>query len=135
VTALDTSVCIPALISWHEHHELCRREAGGARIPAHALTEAYAVLTRLPTPHRLSGRTAVDLLAGWFGPADVLTPPARLHRTLLPSLAASGIEGGATYDALVGLTARHHGETLLTRDRRAGQTYELLGVSFRLIDG
>jgi hypothetical protein len=93
------------------------------------------VLTRLPTPHRLSGSTAVDLLAGWFGPGDVLTAPARLQRTLLPSLAASGIEGGATYDTLIGLTAHHHGETLLTRDRRAGRTYELLGVSFRLIDG
>ena len=45
-----------------------------------------------------------------------------------------GIAGGAIYDALVGATARAHGLLLLSRDRRAKPTYDLLGVSVRLID-
>ena len=134
MTALDTSVCIPALVSWHQRHEVSRQAARGARIPAHALTESYAVLTRLPSPHRLDGDVAVKLLAGWFGAKDILPSPASLQRGLVASLASLGIEGGATYDALVGLTAHHHGELLLTRDRRACQTYEALGVAFRLLD-
>ncbi|MEZ5295315.1 MAG: PIN domain-containing protein [Ilumatobacteraceae bacterium] len=36
--------------------------------------------------------------------------------------------GGSTYDALIGATAAHHGASLLTRDERAVETYERLGV-------
>jgi predicted nucleic acid-binding protein len=52
--------------------------------------------------------------------------------TLLPVLAAHGIRGGAVYDALVGATARHHGRSLITRDRRARTTYDAVGVSYSL---
>ncbi len=49
-------------------------------------------------------------------------------RDLRPSLADSQIIGGATYDALIGLTARESGAELLSCDRRAAVTYEALGV-------
>lgn len=49
-------------------------------------------------------------------------------RDLLPSLADSDILGGATYDALIGLTARESGTELLSCDRRAAVTYEAVGV-------
>lgn len=129
MTAVDTSVVVPALLGWHEHHERCREAAAGARIPSHALVESYSVMTRLPSPHRIDGETAQRLLAGWFGPSDVLLAPARVQRDLVRRAAAAAIEGGSVYDGLVGLTARAHGHTLLTRDLRAARTYAELGIA------
>ena len=64
---------IAAVCSWHEHHEPAAREierrlASRAKmiIAAPALVEAYAVLTRLPSPHRLSPATALTLLENNF---------------------------------------------------------------------
>jgi predicted nucleic acid-binding protein len=42
--------------------------------------------------------------------------------------------GGAVYDALVALTAKRAGATLVTADRRAASIYELVGVSFRRLE-
>jgi predicted nucleic acid-binding protein len=134
VTALDTSVCVPALVSWHEHHQACRQAAVGARVPAHVLVESFSVLTRLPAPHRLTGDVARRLLSGRFTSSEVLTESAALQRSIVDRLARLGVEGGAVYDALVGLTAAQHAEVLLTRDRRATRTYELVGATFRLVE-
>jgi hypothetical protein len=42
--------------------------------------------------------------------------------------------GGAVYNGLVGVTAAaHHGHRLLTRDRRAHTTYDVLGVASVLV--
>jgi predicted nucleic acid-binding protein len=88
------------------------------------------VLTRLPPSLRLSGRAAWDYLTRRFEwPPFVL--PADAHNGLLEGAAAEGIVGGAVYDALVGATAREAGATLLTLDRRATTTYEVVGVDFR----
>lgn len=38
------------------------------------------------------------------------------------------------YDALVGEAARVNGRTLVTRDRRATATYDLLGVTYVVLD-
>jgi predicted nucleic acid-binding protein len=38
------------------------------------------------------------------------------------------------YDALVGAAAVQHGLSLMTRDRRAADTYRRLGVTFLLVD-
>jgi len=53
---------------------------------------------------------------------------------LLARLGALGVAGGAVYDALVGAAAVEHGLTLLTRDRRAADTYRRIGVKFMLLD-
>ena len=132
--ALDTSVVVPALCGWHEAHPAARVAAAGASIPAHALLESYSVLTRLPAPHRLRAEVAESLLSAWFPPARVLVPPAALQRTLLSRLVRAGIDGGAAYDAIVGLTAAGHGASLLTRDRRALLTYEGLDVTATLLE-
>lgn len=134
MSALDTSVAIPAVVSWHEDHDRCRTAARGALIPAHALAEAYAVLTRLPSPHRLDAGIAADVLSAWFPERSVLAAPARLQRHLVGRLAPAQLSGGATYDALVALTAAEHDQLLLTRDRRAIRTYEALGVDFELLE-
>ena len=73
VCALDTSCLIAAVCGWHEQHRVAAAEIGrrldrGERlsVAAHALTEAYAVLTRLPAPHRLSPADAWELLRANF---------------------------------------------------------------------
>ena len=55
----------------------------------------------------------------WFH-AGVLPVPARQFRM--------DIAGGAVYDALVALAAVEHKVALATRDARARDTYETLGV-------
>jgi predicted nucleic acid-binding protein len=52
---------------------------------------------------------------------------------LLDVAAAERIAGGALYDAVVAATAREAGATLITLDRRAVPTYQLLGVGYRLV--
>lgn len=91
------------------------------------------MLTRLPAPHRLDGRVANELLWARFSSKDVLVASARRQRSIVGELADLGLEGGAVYDGYIALTAAEHDETLLSRDRRAVRTYELLGVPFELI--
>jgi predicted nucleic acid-binding protein len=87
----DTSCMIAAVCSWHEHHEAAadeieRRLAGRAKmiVAAPALVEVYAVLTRLPSPHRLSPQTAVSLLENNFLKlGTVVALNARSYQTLL----------------------------------------------------
>jgi predicted nucleic acid-binding protein len=133
VTAVDTSVAVAALASWHEAHESARRAAANALIPAHARIETYSVLTRLPPPHRLSGDAVAELVSAWFPPTETLAPSPRLSRGIVERCAALGLSGGAVYDALVGLTAAEAGETLLTRDDRAARTYTALDVAFETL--
>lgn len=133
MTAIDTSVCVPALASWHEQHDTCRRAAAGASIPGHALLETYSVLTRMPAPLRLPAETAHALLHRWFPRDRVLAAPAALQREGLEHLYAAGISGGAVYDGLIALIVKDHGDRLMTFDQRAVRTYEALGVDFELI--
>lgn len=133
MNALDTSVVVAAVLSWHEAHEAARRAAIGAGLAAHALLESYSVLTRLPAPHRLAPEVAGALLAGWFPPERVLVPAPAVMRSIVPRLAEAGIGGGAVYDALIGLTAAEHGAELRTRDHRAAATYDALSVPYRLV--
>ena len=67
--ALDTSCMVAAVCGWHVQHaaaaaEIERRLDRGERmvIAAHAVAEAYAVLTRLPAPHRLAPADAWTLV-------------------------------------------------------------------------
>ncbi len=129
--AVDTSVAVALLLAWHEAHDATRREVGPASIPAHALTETYAVLTRLP--RSLSPTDAATLLAEAFPTSTVLSPPPGLQRSFPSRCASLGIAGGATYDAVIAFTASHHGATLVTRDRRAVSVYERAGVEFMLL--
>lgn len=134
MTAVDTSVVVPALLGWHEHHDACRQAARGTAIPAHALLESYSVMTRLPSPHRLAAAVAAELLRSWFTGPGVLIAPARLQREVVERVSGSGHEGGSVYDALVGLTAAAAGHTLLTRDHRALRLYDDLGIAVELVE-
>lgn len=133
MSAVDSSIVVAALVQWHEGHEAAREQAHGQLVPAHAYLESYAVLTRLPGPGRLAARTARELLAAWFPPAHVIPPPTDAIAGFVERMAASQVVGGASYDALIALTAAAHGQELRTRDRRAERTYQRLGVTYRLV--
>lgn len=131
--ALDTSVVVPALLTWHEHHDRCQDAAVDAHVPAHVVLEAYSVMTRLPAPHRISSQDAWQVLGSRFSHDDVLPASDDLQRRVVTMVSAVGVDGGATYDAVIGLTAAEHGATLLSRDVRASRIYEVLGVDHRLL--
>ncbi len=132
--AVDTSVVVAGVSSWHVAHAVGRSLlVGHPRLPAHCSVEVFSVLTRLPPPHRVGAEDAWLLLAAAF-PAPYLTLPASEHRRLLQRAAAAGVRGGAVYDALVGATAARAGATLVTRDRRAATTYERMGVTFEVAE-
>lgn len=131
--APDTSVLVAGFATWHEAHTVAVRALNrGVRLIAHATVETYSVLTRLPPPHRVAAVTARAYLAD-VASGDYLTLDARSYRELIDELAERNVVGGAAYDALVGLTAKATGARLLTRDRRAVNTYERFGVDFELI--
>ncbi len=70
---------------------------------AHALAEAYAVLTRLPAPHRLAPADALAILEGNFPQAArVVALDVEGYRSVLRRAGKTGISGGRTYDALIG---------------------------------
>jgi predicted nucleic acid-binding protein len=131
--AVDTSVVVAAFASWHEGHraalECLRRDP---RLPAHVVLETFSVITRLPAPHRAPGGLVAEFLRRRFR-LPVLTLPPKTHLRLVEQAAAAGLAGGAIYDALIAATASHAGATLLSRDRRAAATYEMLGADYELV--
>lgn len=130
----DSSVAVAAALPWHGSHAaaVAALPSEPTRLIAHVGLETYSVLTRLPPAHRVQPVVAREFIAQAFsGPA--LTLSADGHRHLLDVAAHARITGGAVYDALVGLTAREAGATLLTLDRRAVRLYELLLVEHRLV--
>jgi len=128
ITALDSSVIIAGLLAWHEAHDRTLRSlvqarsgaAAGLVVPAPALVEAYAVMTRLPAPHRIAPGDALELLAGSF---ECASKVVSLNETetwrFLHDAASEEIAGGRSYDALILRCARKaRATTLLTLDRR-----------------
>jgi predicted nucleic acid-binding protein len=130
---------IAAVCSWHEHHEAAANEienrlAGRARmmVAAPALIEAYAVLTRLPPPHRLSPQTALTLLENNFlklGTVIALNPKS--YQTLLLGAPKNNVAGGRMYDAVIGACAEQaKAATVLTFNAgdfaALGQRYDIV---------
>lgn len=131
--AIDTSVAVPYLLRAHEHHDAVRQyvRRHDPRLTSHSLAETYSVLTRLPGDARLTASDAMRLIEANF--PQVITLPAQVARRLHVVLAESGIAGGAVYDAVVALAARHHRLPLVTRDARAASTYGALAVPVEVL--
>ncbi len=134
VVLLDTSVSLPYLVEDHEAHGSVSGRLVNARLGLSGLAafETLSVLTRLPVALRVTPQQAADLLARSF-PESVALPVDEAMR-LLAELGRHGIAGGKVYDALVGVAARAAGRLLLSRDRRALETYLRLGVEVELLE-
>jgi predicted nucleic acid-binding protein len=123
----DSSCLIAAVCAWHEHHQAAvdavesRRGAGLALVlAAHALAETYAVLTRLPPPHRLAPADAGALIEQNFVRGTKLVAlPGTTYASIVRRLARAGMGGGRTYDAIIAESARRgRAATLLTFNPR-----------------
>jgi len=135
VIAVDTSVVIAAFATWHESHAVALAVVTKQpSLPAPAALETYAVLTRLPPPHRVGGALVAEYLEATFGERQ-LALSADYPRRLLPELVRLEIAGGASYDAVIAINAREHEAELVTLDARARRTYDLVGVRAHLISG
>ena len=131
---VDTSLAVALVVADHEHHRAAV-DAVGSRtlgLAGHAAFETFSILTRLPPPARRSPGTVARLIAHNFPTTRFLSD--RASSELLARLGALGIAGGSVYDALVGAAVIEHGLTLMTRDRRAADTYRRLDVEFVLVD-
>jgi predicted nucleic acid-binding protein len=113
---LDTSCLVAAVCGWHQDHETTRREierreAAGDTVvlSAHSLAEAYAVLTRLPEPHRMRPQDALAVLEANWAQARTVALTALDYRSTLKRCGDVGIGGGAVYDALIAACARKAG--------------------------
>lgn len=130
--APDSSVLVPALLAPHPLHALARSAMSRAvAVPSHVLLESFSVLTRLPVPYRISARDAAAALSALALPVLAVDGAAQL--SLVRSAGDLGLNGGAIHDALVALTAREHGLTLVTADRRAVRAYAALDVRYELV--
>ena len=117
---LDTSCLVAATCVWHEHHnatfeafERSRTRGDEVVQVAHALAEAYAVLTRLPSPHRLSSQDAFTVLESNWGKSQTVALSARDYWKLLRRASESDVTGGLFYDAVIAASARKAGASRL----------------------
>jgi len=110
---LDANCLVAAALTQHEHHratvaDLSRRRAAGHTLvmAAHAVLEAYAVLTRLPPPHRLSSADALAVLDRNWGESESIALTAAETWRALRELAGTGVSGGRIYDGCIAASAR-----------------------------
>jgi predicted nucleic acid-binding protein len=118
----DPSCLVAAVCAWHEHHEATAvdlerrsRQRETLVMAAPVLLEAYAVLTRLPPPHRLRPPDALAVLDGSFGSAEVVVVPPDRTWALLRDLPGRGVAGGGSSDAMIVACAEEAGaDAILT---------------------
>jgi predicted nucleic acid-binding protein len=119
-------VIISGLLSWHENHKAASAaltdlfEGGDAVVlPLHSLVEAYAVMTRLPPPHRLGAKEALDVLEGSLrSRSNLVGLAAKEGWDFLRELSRRNLVGGTSYDSLILASARKGGaQRLLTFNR------------------
>jgi predicted nucleic acid-binding protein len=123
--AADSTVLVAALIAWHERHRAASAaiEAALARktlvIPAPALLETYAILTRLPAQHRLPHADAFHLLRSSYATARVAASKSRDAWSALRRWSVAGIGGTDAHDMQILEIAREAGAKTLLTFRRA----------------
>jgi len=123
---LDSSCLVAAALPQHEHHsatlaDLARRRTAGDEfvMATHAVLEAFAVLTRLPPPHRLAPTDALTLLDRNWGRTATQALTAADTWRLVRSQGAAGTAGGRIYDAAIAASATKAGaEAILTWNLR-----------------
>ncbi len=130
--AVDASFAVAYLDASHTAHADCvaALDQTRAALAGHAAFETFSVLTRHPGRAGIPPIDVIEALTAAFPHSCRLD--AKQQGALLHKLATSGVNGGMTYDALVGEAARVNNRILFTRDRRAIATYTFLGVRYEL---
>ena len=135
---LDTSCMVAAVCAWHEHHaaataELVARLGRSERlvVAGPALVETYAVLTRLPPPHRLSASDAYTLIAANFVEGrEVVALDGHDYHGVIELASLGGTAGGQVYDAVLAACARRAGvDAFLTFNARHFDRYRTPGFA------
>jgi predicted nucleic acid-binding protein len=90
----------------HEHHEasleaFLKADKHQGSCVAYSLAEFYAVVTRLPGRHRLSGEQALLFLQEIRERLTIITLTAQEYFTALQCAAEADIVGGTVYDVLL----------------------------------
>ena len=126
VTAVDTNIIVAGLLSWHEHHQIASAQLialleneSEVVVPLPVLVEAYSVMTRLPPPHRLGSKDAIEILESSLRHRVTLVGlDGDEGWNLLQDISQRSITGGTTYDGLILACARKGGaRRLLTFNR------------------
>ncbi len=130
---VDTSVAVALVVEDHAHNAAVVSSLDGLvlGLAGHAAFETFSVLTRLPAPARRPPSVVRQILTANFPRSRYLS--ADEASSLHDRLAELGIAGGAVFDALVGAVAAEHRLPLVTRDRRALETYRALGAQVRIV--
>jgi predicted nucleic acid-binding protein len=132
---------VAKLVVTHEHHEravaaLDRHFDAGDRIVivAHTLLEAYASLTTIPRPHRITPDAAWRALRETFvARGTIVALRAEDYEQLISDLATAGTIGGQVYDASIVECARLAGvDVLLTFNERHFRRFEGNGLTIEV---
>lgn len=110
---LDTSILVAAMVEAHPAHEQglswLKRVASGMDkgiVAAHSLAELYAILTTLPVHPPILPSDAQQLIKhNIVERLEIVSLSAQDYIQTIEHLAALGIVGGVTYDALILRTA------------------------------
>jgi len=119
----DTNVAIAALIETHPNHSKAfpwlrkaeQNEIDGV-IGAHSLAEIYSILTTLPIQPKISPAQAEKLIQqNILQNFEIIELTSEDYQSVLHILVTNNVQGGATYDALIGHAAfKAQAEKLLT---------------------
>jgi toxin FitB len=133
----DTSVLVSGFTAAHPFYAVAEpalievREEGG--LAAHTMAEAYSVLSARGGVYRAEPELVLEYLNELLDDSPPIQPRAASYMEALEELARHGRGGAPVFDALIALTARDAGATLISLDRRARPVYELCGVEFRFL--
>jgi predicted nucleic acid-binding protein len=134
----DTSVLVAGFVVEHPFHDVAESAVAEVRaeghLVAHTVAETYAVLSAPGFVYRTEPEAVVSYLDEFLEGSVPIQPRPEAYREALEILSGNRRGGAPIYDALIALTARDAGATLISLDRRAKPTYELCGVEFRFLD-
>lgn len=106
---LDSSVLVSLFAEEHGFHTATRVELERLRrqqvqwvVACHALLECFAVLTRIPPPHRFAAEEAERMLRENFGEDAVIAGvDAELAWAAIAKVVSGRLAGGLIYDAVI----------------------------------
>lgn len=138
MTVPDSSVLVAGYVADHDFYDVAKaavlevREEG--RLVAHTMAETYAVLSAPAGVYRVDPAAVLEYLKTLLDDTLPVQPCSGSYMEALELLSGEGRGGAPIYDALIALTTRDAGATLVSFDRRAKPIYELCGVEFRFLD-